>query len=195
MTNYSTKPKKKKIANFRKMGFFGPLLQWRFLNRKETTQTPHPTHVPLIQWDHQEHFFIRKIWLKIDDYRDIWLIAATMRGNQQWRLSNRQDPLPRYLKKNLPNCSPSLIQEENALICWKWINSNQDRGNCVSHIPTATNSNTNAMTSTPALEMHRVIWPPTPSKNSVTGAFYDRVSGENQQIHNNDNYFWCRRKW
>ena len=33
-----------------------------------------------------------------------------------------------------------------------------------------------------------------PSKNSVTGAFYDRVSGENQQIHNNDNYFRCRRK-
>ena len=45
------------------------------------------------------------------------------------------------------------------------------------------------MTSTPALEMHRVIWPPTPSKNSVTGAFYDRVSGENKQTYNNDSYF------
>lgn len=130
-------------------------------------------------------------WYSAFSTNDVRRVTMT-----QSKLTCSSLPLP---PKTYPVVSPSLVQEESALKCWKWIVSDQDRGNCVFLIPTANcphqwqHQRNDFHSRSGNAQGYMAAHPP--SKNSVTGAFYDRVSGENQQIHNNDNYFRCRRKW
>ena len=114
------------------MGFLSPPPKRRNFNRNNIFVAAvdlhnHP-YSSLNQLYHQE----------IPKTRQKWLTSrySAFSTNDVRRVTMTQSsslPLP---LKTYPVVLPSLIQEESALICWKWIDSDQDRGNCVFQIPT-----------------------------------------------------------
>ena len=84
-------------------------------------------------------------------------------------------PLP---PQNQFSRSPPLAQTKSALICEKGTNSDQDRVDCVSKFQLLPLTSSTKIDATPALEMHRVVWPPTPLPRTVSKVhFYVRVPG------------------